>query len=86
MNAVCLLELQTANSTYEENLKSNSTTDQTMFSLPWDIEELKSVCSELRKIYNDLTECVNTCSCTHELFHESNVPRKLTQLDQTKNA
>jgi len=80
MNAVYLLELRTAKCTYEEKLKSNSTTDQTMFSLSWDIEELKNICSEFRKIYNDLTECVN--SCKHELFHESNVPRKLTQIRQ----
>jgi len=80
MNVVYLLELRTANSTYEEKLESNSTTDQTMFSLSWDIEELKRICSESRKIYNDLTECVN--SCTHKLFHESNVPRKLTQIRQ----
>ena len=72
------LELQTVNSNYEEKLKSNSTTDQTKFSLSWDIEELKDISKECRKMYSDLTECRN--ACTSELFQQSNVPRKLAQI------
>ena len=72
------LELRTANSNYEEKLKSNSTTDQTKFSLSWDIEELKDISKECRKMYSDLTECSN--ACTSELFQQSNVPRKLAQI------
>jgi len=51
-----------------------------MFSLSWDIEELKNIGREFHKLCSDLRECVNTC--THELFHESNVPRKLAQIRQ----
>ena len=40
------IELRTANSAYEEKLKSGGTTDQTMFSLSWDVEELKNISVE----------------------------------------
>ena len=72
------LELRTANNSYEEKLKTSGTNDQTKFSLSWDIEELKDISKECRKMYSDLTECINTC--TSELFHQSNVPRKLAQI------
>ena len=39
--AFYILELQTANSKYEEKLKSGCVVENTMFSLSWDIEELK---------------------------------------------
>ena len=80
MYIVRSLELQTTNSAYKEKLKSSISNDQMMFSLSWDIEELKNIGRESRKLYSDLRECVNTC--THELFHESNVPRKLAQIRQ----
>ena len=72
------IELHTANSTCEE--KSGGTTDQTMFSLSWDVEELKNISIECRQMYSELTECIN--NCTSQLFHQSNVPRKLTQIRQ----
>ena len=31
-------------------------------------------------MYSDLTDCVN--KCTSELFYQSNIPRKLTQIRQ----
>ena len=73
------LELRTANNSYEEKLKSSGTNDQTKFSLSWDIKELKDISKECRKMYSDLTECINN-TCTSELFHQSNVPRKLAQI------
>ena len=53
MNAVNPIELHTANSTCEE--KSGGTTDQTMFSLSWDVEELKNISIECRQMYSELT-------------------------------
>lgn len=80
MHALNPTELRTANSTYEEKLKSGGTTDQTMFNLSWDIEELKSISEECRQVYSDLTDCIN--KCTSELFHHLNIPRKLTKIRQ----
>lgn len=45
-----LLELQTANSDYEEKLKNGHSGEQTMFSLSWDIEELKKISTESQTI------------------------------------
>jgi len=71
------LELQKANNTYEEKLAANhNTKDQTMFSLCWDIEELKNINNGFREVYRELSSCINLCS--RELFLERNVPEKLT--------
>ena len=65
------LELQTANSNYEEKLKSGGGAETTMFSLSWDIEELKCIDIECRKLYSEVAECIG---CTSELFQLRNVP------------
>lgn len=67
-----LLELQTANSAYEEKLKSGHNGEQTMFSLSWDIEELKKISTESRKLYHEISECINVC--TPEMYLSCNIP------------
>jgi len=49
-----------------------------MFSISWDIEELKFITSECRKIHHELSYCLS--ACTDELFQEQNIPRKLTSI------
>ena len=49
-----------------------------MFSISWDIEELKHLSSECRKMHHELTHCLS--ACTDELFQEQNIPRKLTSI------
>jgi len=50
--------------------------DQTMFSLCWDIEELKNINTGFCEAYRELSSCINLCS--HEFFLKHNVPEKLT--------
>ena len=52
--------------------------DKTMFSLSWDVEELKSINAECRTLFHDIEWCIDACSL--ELFHRQNVPRKLTTI------
>jgi len=51
-----------------------------MFSLSWDIEELKRIDIECCKLYSEVTECIN--GCTLEIFQSCNVPRRLVQIRQ----
>lgn len=75
---VMIIELQKANSSYEEKLSHGHTQDQTMFGLSWDIEELKSINAECRTLYREVQWCIDFCS--PELFCRHNVPRKLTEI------
>jgi len=68
-------ELQKSNNMYQEKLAAGHTKDQTMFSLCWDIEELKTINTGFREVYGDLSSFINLCTC--ELFQEHNVPEKL---------
>jgi len=54
------LELQKANDSYQEHLTAGSTSDQTMFSLSWDVQELKNIDSECRQVYSELHHCLYT--------------------------
>ena len=74
----CILELQRANNSYEEKLKSGCAAENTMFSLSWDIEELKYLNDECRKMYSEIVECTN--ACTSEMFQQRNIPQRLTQI------
>ena len=47
-----------------------------MFSLSWDIEELKQINTECRKMYNEITGCIN--ACTPETYQSCNITRRLT--------
>jgi len=64
------------NKEYEDKLKDGHCTEQTMFSLSWDVEELKSLNSEGRSIHRELLVCGE--QCTPVSFGEHNVARKLT--------
>jgi len=51
-----------------------------MFSLTWEIEELKNINTEGHKIHEDLLVCVNFCTPT--LFQQNNVAGKVTSICQ----
>ena len=72
------LELQRANNNDEEKLKSGCAAENTMFSLSWDIGELKYLNDECHKMYSEIVECTNACSS--EMFQQHNIPRRLTQI------
>lgn len=76
-----LPELQSANNLYEQKLAAGNSSDQAMFSISWDIEELKSISAQCRKIHHELTYCIN--ACTHDLFEQRNIPRKMTEIRST---
>ena len=65
------IELHTANKSYEEHLLAGHTSEQSMFIISWDIEELKSLNSEFRKIHQEITYCVNACDHGCKTFPES---------------
>ena len=79
MFIIFLTELKIANKAYEDKLQSGST-EQKMFSLIWEIEELKSINSEGQRIHEDLMTC--TKFCTLILFQQNNVAGKLTSIWQ----
>ncbi|XP_065893244.1 uncharacterized protein [Dysidea avara] len=75
-----LKELQKANDSYQEHLTAGSTSDQTMFSLSWDVQELKNIDLECRQVYSELRHCSD--SCRPESFQEQNIPRRLVDIRQ----
>ena len=72
------VELQKANSLYQEKLTAGHTADQTMFNLLWDVEELKTINEDCLKLYAELSSCITFC--TDNLFQSHNVPTKLTKI------
>jgi len=49
-----------------------------MFSLSWDIEELKTLNTEGRNIHRELLACINCC--VPALLELHNIPRKLVSI------
>ena len=74
-NIFVLTELQKANSLYEEKLKAGHAPEQTMFSLSWDIEELKRLSSEGHTLCTDMAAAHDMC--IPDTFRSCNLPRKL---------
>jgi len=76
---MCFLpELLKANREYEDKMKSGHSADQTMFSLSWDIEELKTLNSQGRAIHHELLACIECCALG--LFEQHNIPRRLVTI------
>ena len=72
------LELLKANSEYQDKLRSGHSTEQTMFALSWDIEELNTLNSEGHCIHHELLRCIDCC--VPGLFEQHNIPIKLTSI------
>ena len=79
-NIICTIytELQRTNGVYEGNLKSGKHTEKAMLSLLWDLEELKHVKEEGRKVEVSVT--LDVLSMPVRLHKEHNLARKLTQI------
>ena len=71
-----MYQLQKANTEYEEKLEAGHTSDQTMFSLSWDIEELNRLNSEGRSLHTEISAAIDVCN--HYTSKQHNLPRKLT--------
>ena len=67
-----------ANTEYQDKLKAGHSTEQTMFSLSWDVEELKALNSEGCNIHQELLMCLEYC--VPGLFYEHNTASKLTSI------
>jgi len=79
LTTVCLVdatELQTANKSFEDKLTEGHVSDKNMFSISWDIEELKAISSECRKMHHELQSCLDAC-CAN-MLQDQNIPRKLS--------
>ena len=57
--AIIFIELQKANSSYEEKLQEGCSKDKTLFSLSWDIEELKAMNEEGRRMRIEISSLLN---------------------------
>lgn len=71
-------ELQKFNATYEKNLQEGKAADKTMFSLSWDIEELKRISTERRSLRIELSTIIDAISTTDIDTQQFNLPRKLS--------
>ena len=69
--------MQKANTAYEEKLGSGAQ-DKAMFSLSWDIEELKKLNTEGRELRIEISALCDVC--TTDSYYECNVPRRLVLL------
>ena len=57
---------------------AGTTSDQTMFGLSWDVQELKNIDLECQQVCSELHHCID--SCRPESFQEQNIPRKLVEI------
>ena len=73
-----MYQLQKANTEYEEKLEAGHTSDQTMFSLSWDIEELNRLNSEGRSLRTEISAAIDVCN--PDTSEQHNLPRKLTSI------
>ena len=72
-------ELQKANTSYEEKQRAGNAAEKTMFSLIWDIEELKRLNQDGRHLSTDMTEALDLCA-QETARQECNLPRKLVSI------
>lgn len=75
-----ITELQKSNSTYEDNIKEGKATDKTMFSLSWDIEELKKLLSDCRSLCVEMSAVLDAVSNADIDLQQYNLPRKLSSI------
>lgn len=55
-------ELQKANTEYKEKLEARHASDQTMFSVSWDIEELNKLNNERRSLRTEISAAIDVCN------------------------
>ena len=79
-------ELEQFNTTYEEHLQSGKASDKTMFSLSWDIEELKNISTEGRRLRVELSSTLDTVSTADADFQQLNVAQKITSIRERLGA
>ena len=69
-----ITELQKSNSTYEDNIKEGKATDKTMFSLSWDIKELKKLLSDCRSLSVEMFVVLDAVSNADIDLQQYNLP------------
>lgn len=79
-NFFVLTELQKTTSEYEEKQKSGGAAEKTMFSLLWDVDELKRLNDEGRRIRTEISATLSLLALPAAARHEHNVPRRLASL------
>ena len=78
----CLLfsELQKANMAYEERLHSGKSSEKVMLTLLWDVDELKNLNKNGRKLFADVTAALDLVHRPIAAQENSNLPRKLMSI------
>ena len=71
-------ELQKDNTEYKEKLEAGHASDQTMFSLSWDIEKLNRLNNEGRSLRTEISAAIDVCN--PDTTEQHNLPRKLTSV------
>ena len=69
-----LIVLHGFNARCEETLKQGKATDKTMFSLSWDIEELKKLSSEGHSIRVELSSAMDVAGSADIDLQQNNMP------------
>ena len=77
-----IIELASINSEYEQKLKQRQHSDKAMFSLAWDIQELKKTHDECHKFISKLSNLSLSISKS-DYDTKSNVPYKLSSLQES---
>ena len=77
---VVLLELLKAQSNYDEKLKASHPSEQAMFALTWDIDELDKLTTEGRNLHVDIVTALDTLKKPETEHQQLNIPRKVDSI------
>lgn len=77
MYHLIILEQLKTNADYEQKLKKKSQSDKAMFSIAWQVEELKRICAECRQLRAEVRMMVEYQNTD---FQHLNFPRRLADI------
>ena len=74
------LELKKAQLEYEQKLKSSHLSEQAMFSLVWEVEELTQLCDKGHALRVEILAAQDVLNMLDTERHHHNLPRKLCSI------
>lgn len=77
---VYLLELSSKSKDYQEKLQSRTHTEQVMFAICWEIDELNSLVESGRQVLVDIKTALDITSGSDADIQSANLPRRLSKL------
>ena len=78
------LELKKAQLEYEQKLKSSHPSEQAMFSLVWEVEELTQLCDEGHALRVEILAAQDVLNMPDTERHHHNLPRKLCSIREKR--